>query len=205
MNRILEGSLAGLVDYLQDLVDKRFMSVGQITPLKTAVTKVFMAVDGDNWGMRAVYDVDVEDYMYRFAQKMGSHYSEQSLSSYKSRLLKALTWYKKFLDNRDWVPTSQISVARWVAERTHASTSPSRFVAGYVSPQSHPAAGGWINAIANSSNLSETNFIEYPFPLRSGQIAKLKLPSDLTKSEAKRIALFVDSIALDDDQRGGGM
>ena len=39
--------------------------------------------------------------------------------------------------------------------------------------------------------------VEYPFPLRSGQLVKLILPADLTRPEAKRLGAFIDSLAIE--------
>jgi hypothetical protein len=41
-----------------------------------------------------------------------------------------------------------------------------------------------------------SSLIEYPFPLRPGVQARLALPEDLTEREAKRLARFVESLAV---------
>jgi hypothetical protein len=42
--------------------------------------------------------------------------------------------------------------------------------------------------------------VSYPFPLRPGMLAQISLPADLTKAEAKRLAAFVESLAMDEPQ-----
>lgn len=40
--------------------------------------------------------------------------------------------------------------------------------------------------------------ITYPFPLRDGVLASIQLPADLTRKESKRLAAFIESLAVDD-------
>jgi len=42
--------------------------------------------------------------------------------------------------------------------------------------------------------------IEYPFPLRPGVRALITLPEDLTEAEAKRLAKFVETLAVPDQR-----
>jgi len=39
-----------------------------------------------------------------------------------------------------------------------------------------------------------TGFIEYPFPIRKGQNARLVLPRDLTRNDVKRITAFLKAL-----------
>jgi hypothetical protein len=39
--------------------------------------------------------------------------------------------------------------------------------------------------------------IDYPFPLRSGQVAYLKLPMRLDKADAERLGTFVRTLAFE--------
>ncbi len=55
-----------------------------------------------------------------------------------------------------------------------------------------------IVTVAESAPDSE--FVAYPFPLRSDLSVTLLLPKDLRKSEAQRLGEFVSAIALPDEQ-----
>ena len=46
---------------------------------------------------------------------------------------------------------------------------------------------------------SRTGLIEYPFPLREGRFAYLRLPTDFTVADVKRLTAFLNTLALDDD------
>jgi hypothetical protein len=41
--------------------------------------------------------------------------------------------------------------------------------------------------------------VEYPFPLRQGRLAYLKLPVDLTAAEVKRLTAFMNTLAVEVD------
>jgi hypothetical protein len=40
--------------------------------------------------------------------------------------------------------------------------------------------------------------IQYPFPIREGVVASLTLPTNLRKTEAKRLAAFLESLAVEE-------
>jgi hypothetical protein len=42
-----------------------------------------------------------------------------------------------------------------------------------------------------------SSLIDYPFPLRSGQVAYLKLPMRLDKADAERLGTFVRTLAFE--------
>lgn len=58
------------------------------------------------------------------------------------------------------------------------------------SPTAPPAA-----PVATGS----ARLVVYPFPVRSDVFAELKLPADLTVSEARRIGKFLEAVALSGD------
>jgi hypothetical protein len=43
-----------------------------------------------------------------------------------------------------------------------------------------------------------SNMVDYPFPVREGQIAHLVLPRDLKASEVKRLHAFMATLVTDD-------
>jgi hypothetical protein len=46
---------------------------------------------------------------------------------------------------------------------------------------------------------SGAKLVVYPFPVRPNLFAELKLPSDLTASEAQRLGKFLEAVALSED------
>ena len=43
-----------------------------------------------------------------------------------------------------------------------------------------------------------SGMIQYPFPIREGVVASLTLPTNLRKTEAKRLAAFLESLAVEE-------
>jgi hypothetical protein len=54
--------------------------------------------------------------------------------------------------------------------------------------------GEEVSALPPSSPAIESDWIDYPFPLRPGTILRLRLPADLTAEEGERLALLVRSL-----------
>ncbi len=45
--------------------------------------------------------------------------------------------------------------------------------------------------------MPQSNMVDYPYPVRDGQIARLVLPRDLKTVEVKRLAAFMATLAVD--------
>lgn len=52
-------------------------------------------------------------------------------------------------------------------------------------------------------NRNESPLVECTFPLREGLLAYFKLPSDLTSREAKRIEIFLMTLAVESNEDQG--
>jgi len=111
-NKIGSGTSAGLVEYLDRLVEKGRATPGAITPLKTAFTKVVESVDGKEWPMTEVSTIGVEDYISRFANLTRGAYTDKTISVYKSRMNRVIVWYLKFMDQPGWMPLISARGAR---------------------------------------------------------------------------------------------
>ena len=90
--QIGSGTAQGLVEYLGSLVSKGRATPGAIRPLRTTFTKIMSTVDGEGWGKANIRDINVEDYMLRFANLTMGAYNDASLSVYKSRVKKVMGW-----------------------------------------------------------------------------------------------------------------
>ncbi len=189
-NQIGSGTAAGLIEFLDQLIEKGRGTTGSITPLKITVKKILAAVDGeDKWAQVKIGDIDIEDYLTRFKNKTIGIYSEGSYITYKSRLNKAKEWYTNFLLNPGWAPTKKnespvkkknIDVPSKVIESSTTNT---------------------LNSINNDNvpqiKSTSSDLITYPFPLRAGKIVHLYLPIDLTLAEAKRLGRYLETLSID--------
>jgi hypothetical protein len=204
-----DGTAASAVMYLDNLVDKGKASKGAINPLKIAFTKVMQTIDGkDSWRSVQVSSVDVEDYMNRFANLTMGKYSAESLTVYKSRVKKVVEWYLMFLEKPGWAPEIQrrnrsgITSAKAV---TPASSSQAyeRPVESDQAFDSAPAQAPVV-PVAQLAHAAQPQLpqspdrVVYPFPLADGQLVHISLPFNLTKTDARRIGAFVESIGRED-------
>lgn len=186
-----DGKAKNVLEYLDNLIEKGKATKGAIAPLKVAFTQVIRVVDGDSWEETVVKSIDVEDYMARFANLTMGKYSSDSLTVYKSRVNKVVSWYTQFLDKPGWTPDVQkrnrAPKAVIASKQKIETTQPASVQASSQSgaPQSMPE-------IANTPGR-----ILYPYPLLDGQLIHISLPIKLMKSDARRIAAFIESIAID--------
>lgn len=186
-----DGKAKNVLEYLDNLIEKGKATKGAVAPLKAAFNQVVRVVDGDNWEETNVKAIDVEDYMARFANLTMGKYSSDSLTVYKSRVNKVVNWYTQFLDKPGWTPDVQrrnrTPKATIIEKQKNnsAQTIPAQ-------PSNHLAAPQSMPEIANTPGR-----ILYPYPLSDGQLIHISLPVKLLKSDARRIAAFIESIAID--------
>jgi hypothetical protein len=185
------GTAKGLIEYLDNLIARGKGSPGAINPLKIAFTKVMKTVDGNNWQSVSVRGIDVDSYMDRFTNLTLGKYSSESLVAYKTRVGKVIGWYTRFLDTPGWEPSIQRRAPRQNKD-TDLITTPTPTEA----PTSNPEAVQQPQpATPPASSLPD--FITYPYPLSNGQLVQISLPLKLSKTDAKRIGAFIESIAIE--------
>lgn len=189
-----DGKAKNALEYLDNLIEKGKATKGAIAPLKVAFTQVVRVIDGDNWEETVVKSIDVEDYMARFANLTMGKYSSDSLTVYKSRVNKVVSWYIQFLDKPGWSPDVQ------KRNRTPKITPDKEKVTPAQTPQTSSAS-----TAANPQSMPEIantpGRILYPYPLMDGQLIHISLPVKLSKEDAKRIGAFIESIAIDMPQQ----
>lgn len=70
-----------------------------------------------------------------------------------------------------------------------------------LAPAVHPSAAGTQVKLPPAGQAPPADppkdLVSYPFPIRPGLLAQISLPADLTKAEAKHLAAFVESLAMD--------
>jgi hypothetical protein len=190
-SQIGSGTAKGLAEFLDQLVEKGRATSGSVTPLKTAVKQVLSAVDGANWQTTDVRSIDVSDYLVRFGNKTMGKYNADSLRTYKSRVNKAVNWYKHFLSQPGWIPPRptqpQSSKPKPLDRADNSQQEADNEQERRVEPQ------------RELPDKIQSDLIAYPFPLRPGKIVSLYLPLDLTFTEAKRLGKYLESLSMDAD------
>lgn len=193
-----DGKASSVIAYLKHLVEKGKLSEGAGKPLRIAFTKILQAVNGDDWQDTDVASIDVEEYMVRFTNLTLGTYSSDSLVAYKSRLNKVLSWYAQFLQEPGWSPqvgvsqkkSKSIPTVRPIKKRhiIDRSVDLDKAIEAYTPP-------------STLSTIATSHLVRYPFPLTSGLMAELALPQDLSRSDAKRLSAFIDSIVIEKEDK----
>lgn len=184
------GTVAGLLEFLDTIVEKGRATQSAIQPIKISINKVFEVVDGSEWELVSVKSIDLDDHIERFATKTIGTYSPKSISVYKSRINRAIAWYMKFLNEKGWMPQ--------VKPRLPASSKR----ANIETPPVQPDTTGSMQPVVavEPSNYLINNALTYPFPLENGEIARLSLPRELTASDANRLAKFIQTLVMETDR-----
>lgn len=187
--KIASGTAEGLSEFIDWLVEKGYATRGSVGPWQSATRQVFRTVEGEDYGAVDISGLDPDEYMDRFEKLAAGQYKIESLASYRSRFRKALEAYGEYLSQKN-LPTFRASPRRRKAPRPKGKPGTSGpKVETKSTERSEPSAGVGLG------------LIEYPFPLRSGDVARLRLPAQLEAGDADRIAAFVQTLVF---RKGSG-
>lgn len=180
----------GLIDFLDFAITKGYIKVATGQALKTACKEVLTATEGEGWGSTDLTKMDIEDTLRRFETLRAMKFSVGSLSTYKSRFTRSVQMFESFRTNpAAWKPD--------VKQRSRSSrTTPTETLSPQTPGPSKETTSAPVERILTTSHTS--NVITYPFPLREGVLVSIQLPADVTHREAKRLASFIDSLAIDE-------
>lgn len=160
---------------------------------RNAATKVLEIED--DWKNINVVEFDLDSHINRFQILRRTSYTESSMSAYKSRTRVAIESYRKWVENpgsSEWKP--KLGAPR-AAKNGDAKPKKER-VSGGSGREDGSTTGDVKQNLGGGHVPNRVALIEYPFPIRAGVQARLALPEDLSDKEAKRIARFVESLAI---------
>lgn len=184
---IATGNAAGLMAFMDFMIDKGYAPAGSITPWKSAAKQVFSTVEGDEFEGADVRTFDIDEYMSRFENRSIGKYSHESLRAYRQRFRKAVEAYRAYLADPNWRPPAKRTPRPKRAEAGTAATKRPK-----VSP---PAAQA---DQTKPTPPSSGTLIAYPFPLQNGQMAQLHLPTQgLDRADAERLTHFIRALVFD--------
>lgn len=179
-----EWTAGALTAFCDHLVQKNYFAKETASSYKTAVTRVMEKAEGPDWESFVLKDADLELLFTRFMNAARSDFSAGTLRAYKNRFEKALSEYGSWVAAPDEYSPSikrRTGPQGGRAESKNAEKAPTERASRQTS---------------KSDPHSRSGLIEYPFPLRRGILAFLKLPEDLRQPEAERIARHVESLAI---------
>lgn len=177
--------------------------------LQTACRHILTTEPGwESMNVAALSDEQAEALLARFRERATRDgFQEKTIAEYQRRFRQALGWLRAYLEApQQWsAPSAQRKPAGKRAPRAAAARPQQATRAARSKAPSKPRAAKRGASAAKTAEVAgdrATASIEYPFPVRPGFVARLLLPTDLTESEAKRLAAFLDALALAQERVG---
>ena len=176
----METTGKALLDHWAWAAEKGVMNKNTAGGLRAAVNQVLSVLD--NWETVDVKTLDIDDALLRFQNLKAKDFKPAVLEAYKRRFRQAVCSYLAYTqDPGGWRPRT---LERAATEGNHNGSS------GRV-PEPEARSARHETPLAG--------FVEYPFPLREGQNARLVLPRDLKSTEVKRLSAFMATLVVDFD------
>jgi hypothetical protein len=173
-----------LIAFWKNAGNKGLMNANSASGLRAASSQVLSVLD--DWAKLDVAALDTEDVFRRFVNKRGQEFTPTSLAAYRRRFNQAVSEFLEYTNNPEkWKPRSAERPSGARREKSAVAKSTN------VEPESHesfPPA---------SSTPGRSGLVEYPFPLREGRFAYLRLPPDLKQADVKRLIGFLNTLAED--------
>lgn len=170
-----------LVDFWKRAGEKGLVNQNTAIAKKTACTQVLGAMD--DWETLDVTSMNIDEVFRRFTNKRHNDFTPASLGTYKSRFTQALNDFLAYVNNPEgWKPSQE----RPASQRREKPTSNNTTKAEAV----HTPAP--VDTLPGRMGL-----VEYPFPLREGRYAYLRLPTGLKVAEVKRLTAYLMTLAED--------
>jgi len=179
--KIGTGTAEGLMEFFDFLVAKGYATPAAVTPLRSASRQILSTVDGDDFLGVDVRSLDADAHLVRFENMVVGQYKHESLVQYRNRFKRGLSAYLTYLNDKQ-IPSFGRSSGKRGGERSSQKPGAVRKTPTPSAPMPPSTA---------------ERLIDYPFPLRSGQIAILRLPVGLEKTDAERMGAFIRTLVLD--------
>lgn len=181
-------TVGGTLAYCEWLMAKGYATAAQVNPWRTAIQKVFSTVEGESWESLDLSAADLEEYMSRFQTLAGTQYKAESIAAYKRRVQNAIDAHDHYLQ------TGRPPNFRQGAHKERKDAAP----AG-------KASGATLEAVGDASRVKpvapEDGLMDFPFPLKGGHIAVLRLPQRITSDDANRLGAFLRTLQDDSEER----
>lgn len=175
-----EYSVDDLLGFLEHAADRGLMPPATATALGVACRTVFKVLSEDEKG--DVRKLDLGSVAKRFHNKHAKDFSGATLKEYERRVRRAVGLFGSWRDDP----------ANFRAPTRMTSGKRSRKEAEPETESEAPVAGSGISAPPPLPGTYQTTL-----PLGPGRIVTLlNVPSDLTESEAERLATFVRMLAV---------
>jgi hypothetical protein len=168
------------------MVEKGYGSSAAIGPWKSAAKQIFEKVEGDAFEEVDARTFDIDEYLGRFENRSMGRYSADSLRAYRSRFRRAVESYRAYLADPNWRPSMR--------KPTRAAAASG---GGQKAPRPRARTASQTPSAPTPPPAPPGSVIAYPFPLKSGRIAQLHLPTQLDHEDAERLIQFVRALVFE--------
>jgi len=184
-------SKRALMDFIETSIKKGWINVNTGGGVRTACRQILDQVADEE----DVRGVDVPGAIARFANRNPGKLSGPSLGVYRSRVQGMLDSFVSFVsDPVAYRPAAKVAGARPKNGEAKASSVSSKKREIPTPVPAQPPAPSTHNTVVRAA-ATETS-LTLPFNLRPDFLAQITVPRDLTKDEAKRLAAFIDALAI---------
>jgi hypothetical protein len=180
-------TVEGLMAHCDWLKEKHYLGDSAVEGWKTAIKKVFEAVEGETFAQFDLSNLDLDEYLDRFQRAAGSAYKSETVAVYGRRIRNAIEAQLYYIEHRK--PPAFRGGAR-TAENGEGKTK----------AKARPKAT--LADAPNSQRIPAGELIEFPFPLRTGQMARLHLPPQgLHPKDADRMSAFLRTLQYEEQKQ----
>ena len=177
-----------LLQFTDLLADKGLAKGNTAAALKTASSKILSDLSPDEEA--DVRKVDISLAVRRFNNKNPNALSPASLAQYQRRVSNVIAEFVRYVDN----PTSYAGIAGRTPKTGKTDNGERQFPPARRQTASESSSGPDLKSITPQSGSSG---LSLAFPLRADFLAQVVLPRDLKSDEAKRLAAFIATLAVD--------
>lgn len=183
-------SKRALMDFIETSINKGWINLNTGGGVRAACRQILEQVGPDE----DVRGVDVGLALKQFANRNPGKLSGDSLRVYESRVRGVIESFTSFVtDPIAYKPAAKGGVPR--ARRTEPRNGKEATNSAVKSELSATPVQHMVpHAVTPRATASDTS-LTLPFPLRPDFLAQVTVPRDMTKDEAKRLAVFIDALA----------
>jgi len=178
-------SREALLEFLDYLANKGLAQKATVAARKAAVGRVFEILEPEE--AADITNIDLANVMSRFQNLKGKEYTPASLSTYQSRIKKAVDDFVTFRKNPLAYRPASVTRERKAKSSADVNTPPQK-----APPAPADDQGGHIHKRGHGSENS------VPIPIRIDLTVFVQgIPFDLSKAEAAKIANVIMALAGD--------
>jgi hypothetical protein len=170
----------GLLDFCDYMAKNGYGTPNAMEAWQVAIRKVLTAVEGDEFGATDLTSIDMDDVLQRFQTLTLGRYKPDSVTAYGRRMKNAMEAYFEFLETGRPPQKSR-------------STTGSKSKAENKAKSKRTPSGS-LDASGSSSG---GDLIKFPFPLKTGEMAELRLPARIQRDDVDRLSGFLRALQVE--------